>query len=200
MQDLKKKNVLFKKLEVHINSTKINNENIDALLFSLKIKKSDFYNLFPKKINDICSYFFENMYNISNKKVKKRVLLEKSISKKTNLFLTELIKNIDSKEKTSVFFLSYAILNPLLLSQIIYKISSNIWYDIGDKSTDFSYYTKRFILYNIIRNSFFYWRKTLDQKKTINFSERQVMFFGKVGKVKYNTKEFLAKKFKDIFV
>ena len=75
-------------------------------------------------------------------------------------------------------------------------MSSNIWYDIGDQSTDFSYYTKRFILYNIIRNSFFYWRKTLDQKKTINFSERQIMFFGKIGKVKYSTKEFLAKKFK----
>ncbi|MEC6997139.1 MAG: hypothetical protein VXW97_02735 [Pseudomonadota bacterium] len=200
MQDLKKKNVLFKKLEVHLNSTKINNENIDALLISLKIKKSDFYNLFPKKINDICFYFFENIYNISNKKVKKKVLLEKSISKKTSLFLTELIKNFDSKKKTSIFFLSYAILNPLLLSKIIYKMSSNIWYDIGDQSTDFSYYTKRFILYNIIRNSFFYWRKTLDQKKTINFSERQIMFFGKIGKVKYSTKEFLAKKFKVNFV
>ena len=75
MQDLKRKNVLFKKLEVHLNSTKINNENIDALLISLKIKKSDFYNLFPKKMNDICFYFFENIYNISNRKVKKKILI-----------------------------------------------------------------------------------------------------------------------------
>ena len=196
MQETTRKNAVFKKLEIHLNSSKINNENIDTLLLSLKIKKSDFYTLFPKKINDLCSYFFENIYNISSKKVKKRVLREKSISRRTNLFLSEIIKTFDSKKKTSIFFLSYGLLNPFLLSKIVYSLSSNIWYDIGDKSTDLSYYTKRLILYNIIRNSFFYWRKTLDQKKTLSFSERQVMFFGKVGKFKYSAKELLIKKFK----
>ena len=80
-------------------------------------------------------------------------------------------------------------------SKIIYKIASNIWYDIGDKSIDFNYYTKRLILYNIIKSSFFYWRKNLDLDATLVFTQDQINLFGKLGKYKSIGKSRLKEKF-----
>ena len=190
MNNLRKKIEIFNKLKNFLESSKINNNNIDIHLNLLDIKKKEFYTCFPKKINDLCFFYFENLYYNSVRKIKKKLSTEKSISKKTNLILSEFIKDFDSKRKLSIYFLSYTLLNPLILSKIVYKISSEIWYDIGDLSTDFNYYSKRLILFNIIKNSLFFWRKTLDQKKTLNFSERQIIFFGRLGKVKYDAKKF----------
>ena len=83
----------------------------------------------------------------------------------------------------------------MFLSKLIYQISSNIWYDIGDTSNDLNFYTKRLILYNIIQNSLFYWRKNKNVEDVLNFTERQIRFFGKLGKQKYLVKERLKEKF-----
>ncbi len=194
MIDFRKKNILFNKLEREFINYNIDENNLDLILLDLNIDKTDFYSLFPKKIKDLCYFYFFRTYHMSYKEVKKKILSEKSISIKTSLLLSVFIEIFGSKKRVSIFFLTYALLNPLLLSKIIYKISSKIWYDVGDKSIDFNYYSKRFILMNIIRNCLFYWRKTLDVDKTLNFSNRQVIFFGKLGKIKFNAKKYISDK------
>ena len=194
MIDFRKKNILFNKLEREFINYNIDENNLDPILLDLNIDKTDFYSLFPKKIEDLCYFYFFRTYHMSYKEVKKKILSEKSISIKTSLLLSVFIEIFGSKKRVSIFFLTYALLNPLLLSKIIYKISSKIWYDVGDKSIDFNYYSKRFILMNIIRNCLFYWRKTLDVDKTLNFANRQVIFFGKLGKIKFNAKKYISDK------
>ena len=195
MKNLRKKNTIFNKLEKSIENLELNNNNLDLYLDDLKISKSDFYDLFPQKITSLGFFYYDQVYLISKNKVKIKILKEKSVSKKTTILLLEFMRSFDKKSRLSVFFLNYSLLKPFFLSKIVYKISSNIWYDIGDESTDFNYYSKRLILYNIIKNSLFYWRKSQNLEQTLSFTERQIYFFGKIGKLKFNTKKFFKENF-----
>ncbi len=194
MEDIDKKVSIFKKLEDSFKNGPINSDSLDGILSQLNIKKAEFYFLFPNKIKSLCSFYFENIYLSVIKKLKKSLVKEKSISKKTTILVVEFIKLFDKKPHLSIYFLNYICLKPIFLSKTIYKISNNIWYDIGDKSIDISYYTKRIILFNIIKNSLFYWRNNQSIEDTLVFIERQVSFFGKLGKSKYNAKKYIKEK------
>ena len=184
MKNYTKKVTILAKLEQLLSNSSINDNNLDIYLDKYKINKKVFYSLFPKKLSSLSIFYFEKSYLIAIKKSKTRILKEKSISKKTKLMVLEFLKNFFNNINLSIFFLNYIFFKPFLFSRSIYKIASNIWYDIGDKSIDFNYYTKRLILYNIIRNSFFYWRKNQDLEATLFFTENQIGLFGKFGKYK----------------
>ena len=69
-------------------------------------------------------------------------------------------------------------------NKILFKISDEIWYLSGDKSTDINYYTKRLILMKIyaLTFSFFVFDKSDDFINTKMFLDKQiqsVIFFGK---------------------
>ena len=195
MKNLRRKNVIYKKLEKSIVTKKLNNENLDLFLLAHKINKSEFYSLFPKRIISLCYFHFDKIYLNSKKKVEKKILSENSVSKKVSILLLEFIQGFTEKKDLSNFFLDYSLFKPLLLSKVVYKVSSNIWYDVGDISTDMNYYSKRLILFNILRNSLFYWRKSENLQQTLVFGEKQISFFGKLGKFKYNARNFFKSKF-----
>ena len=62
--------------------------------------------------------------------------------------------------------------NPLHAKQGVenlYKIVDCIWFGIGDQSTDFNFYTKRFTLACVYKATFLYWLKD-DSENSINSS------------------------------
>lgn len=66
---------------------------------------------------------------------------------------------------------------PLLQSfKSCYKIADFIWYNIGDKSTDFNFYTKRITLSKIILRSLFVFLKddSNNFERTKNFIDNQI--------------------------
>ena len=64
-------------------------------------------------------------------KIVKQSYKETSISKK-------LLNNIEFlKVFVITLFIKILMLRPFLLSELIYNVASNIWYDIGDKSQRF---------------------------------------------------------------
>ena len=195
MKNYTKKNILFEKLEVLFCDNTINDNNLDRYLTQCKISKEHFYSFFPKKIDSLSKFYFEKTYTLAFKSTKAKLFREKSISKKTNLIVIAFLKTFFKNSNLSIFFINYIFFKPFLFSKIIYKIASNIWYDIGDKSIDFNYSTKRLILYNIIKSSFFYWRKNLDLDATLVFTEDQINLFGKLGKYKSIGKSRLKEKF-----
>ncbi len=195
MKNYSKKNIILEKLEKQLCDLSINDNNLDFYLTKCKISKEDFYSFFPKKIDSLSKFYFEKTYTLAFKSTKAKLIREKSISKKTNLIVIAFLKSFFKNSNLSIFFINYIFFKPFLFSKIIYKIASNIWYDIGDKSIDFNYYTKRLILYNIIKSSFFYWRKDLNLEATLVFTQDQINLFGKLGKYKSIGKSRLKEKF-----
>ena len=75
--------------------------------------------------------------------------------------------------------------SPTKFVRTLFNISDEIWYLTGDKSTDFNFYSKRFILMNIYLNSLIYFlvSKENDFSKLEIFVEKQiraVLLFGKL--------------------
>ena len=184
MKNYSKKDTIFLKLAKVLIKSKVTDNNLDIYLDKYKISKEEFYSLFPKKIVSLSKFYFQKTYINAFKNCKSKVIKEKSISKKTYLITMEFLELFCNNSNLSKFFINYTFLRPFLFSKLIYNVASNIWYDIGDKSIDINFYTKRLILYNVLKNSLFYWNKSLDLKKTLVFTEKQVKFFGKIGKYK----------------
>ncbi len=72
-------------------------------------------------------------------------------------------------------------------SKTLFRIADEIWFLSGDKSTDYNYYTKRFILMKIyaLTFSFFIFDRSENFKNTRQFLEKQidlVLGFGKLNR------------------
>ena len=80
--------------------------------------------------------------------------------------------------------------------QILFNISDEIWFLAGDKSLDFNFYSKRFILMNIYLNSFLYSisQKNIDLNSLENFVEKQIKAVLTFGKLKNKFKSLVGLK------
>ncbi len=90
---------------------------------------------------------------------------------------------------------------------MLYKTCDIIWRDCGDKSTDFSFYTKRLILSGVYSSTLSYWLSEKDFDKVEDFLERRLDNVSKLGELKklpnlinqsnpLNTIDKIFKKFK----
>jgi rpsU-divergently transcribed protein len=86
--------------------------------------------------------------------------------------------------------------SPKNVFKILFDISDEIWFLVGDKSLDFNFYSKRFILMNIYLNSFLY---LISQKKRNfenleTFVEKQIKAVLTFGKLKSKFKSLAGLK------
>jgi ubiquinone biosynthesis protein COQ9 len=61
-------------------------------------------------------------------------------------------------------------LNGPLAARLLYKTVDAIWYAIGDRSTDFSFYTKRGLLAAVYSSTLFYWLNDKSEGATATWS------------------------------
>ena len=80
--------------------------------------------------------------------------------------------------------------------KILFDISDEIWFLVGDKSLDFNFYSKRFILMNIYLNSFLYLisQKKRNLKNLETFVEKQIKAVLTFGKLKSKFKSLAGLK------
>ncbi len=99
------------------------------------------------------------------------------------------LKSLEALRK----FFGYAV-NPANIGSSIkniYEFSSEAWYEIGDRSTDFSYYTKRLSLSAIYSKSVLYslTDKNNNLEATRKFIKKSIDALMKINKLKQKAKE-----------
>ena len=188
-----KEKSIFTKLHSEFKNGTFNNFNISSILKKNSISEEDFYYFFPDKTKSLCNFFLSNLQLKLEKKIKKKIKNEKSISKRVNSILFELISLFNENKDISLYFLNYISRKPTYLKKISLKFSDRVWRLLEDKSVDFNYYTKRLILSQILINSILYWRGSNDLNKTQIFIEKQIFLLGKFGYYKSNFKKFISK-------
>lgn len=169
---------------------------LDELKFSNKLKS--------KFLNDIYKYGFDSLVFDLNKIINERMSKGKPknfnklrINEKVRFLIFHRIKIINN------LFDKKILLNLMLnqksffkINQMLFKISDEIWYNAGDKSTDFNFYSKRFILMNIYTLSFLFNLNDSSQDfiKTQKFIEKQISYVLKFGKLKSRVKNLFQSK------
>ena len=188
----KKEKEIFTKLNSEFKNETFIDFNIRAILKKNSISEEDFYYFFPHKTKSLCSYFLIDLQLKLEKKIKNKIKNEKSISKRVNFILFELIKLLNEDKEVSLFFLNYISRKPIYLKKMTIKFADRVWRLLEDKSVDFNYYTKRMILSQILINSILYWRGSNNLNKTEIFIEKQIFLLGKFGYYKSNFKKFIS--------
>ena len=74
--------------------------------------------------------------------------------------------------------------NSKIALNMLYKTCDIIWRDCGDKSTDFSFYTKRLILSGVYSSTLSYWLNESDFAKVEDFLQRRLNDVSNFGKIK----------------
>ena len=192
MVNKKKEKEIFTKLNSEFKNETFIDFNIGAILKKNSISEEDFYYFFPHKTKSLCSYFLIDLQLKLEKKIKNKIKNEKSISKRVNFILFELIKLLNEDKEVSLFFLNYIFRKPIYLKKMTVKFADRIWRLLEDKSVDFNYYTKRMILSQILINSILYWRGSNNLNKTEIFIEKQIFLLGKFGYYKSNFIKFIS--------
>ena len=193
MINKQKEKSIFTKLHSEFKNGTFNNFNISSILKKNSISEEDFYYFFPDKTKSLCNFFLSNLQLKLEKKIKNKIKNDKSISKRVNFILFELISLLNEDKTISLYFLNYISRKPTYLKKISIKFSDRVWRLLEDKSVDFNYYTKRMILSQILINSILYWRGSNDLNKTQVFIEKQIFLLGKFGYYKSNFKKFVSK-------
>ena len=201
MQKIDKKSQILLDLVDELTVTTVFGDAFENVAKKLKInakeKEKILNNNFPNEyqsLNKELNTLINSMMNRSkrpknfnklrlNEKIKYFVI--KRLALTDEIFdLKKLAKlNLTSKSPKNVF-------------KILFDISDEIWFLVGDKSLDFNFYSKRFILMNIYSNSFLYLisQKKRNLKNLEIFVEKQIKAVLTFGKLKSKFKSLAGLK------
>jgi ubiquinone biosynthesis protein COQ9 len=182
--------------------------NKESLIKAFQACKIDevFYSLvFPNDCLDLASFYIDyqntksiavlkNIEDFSAQKIRDKIrfsLYARFLVEKENKLALQRLLNfyIDCKNFTSVGRGIKPISQGL---KSCYDIADFIWFNIGDQSTDFNFYTKRFTLGKIIFRSLFVFLKddSLDLQKTKKFIDNEIEKVMNFAKRKAQIKKF----------
>ena len=161
----------------------------------LKYNSSLVEELFPRKLDDLILFFNYVTNDKLSRTYKKKRFNKKSIRVSVLNAVKirfELLNTNKDSIKKSLFFLS----NPskqILSGKLIYKTVDYVWKLIGDKSTDYNFYTKRIILASIYSAAIMIWinDKSDNLDKTFNFLDKSIMNMNIISVLKEKFSKFL---------
>ena len=128
-----------------------------------------------------------NVINEKMTKKKPKSFINFRVNEKIKFLVLQRLKIIDKYfEKKQILKLVLKQKSLSKINKMLFNISDEVWFVSGDSSTDFNYYTKRFILMNIYVSTFLYFLRdsSEDFSKTENLLDKQIKAVLKFGKLK----------------
>ncbi len=185
----------YLKLLTNITSYSNLGDAVFETLKQMKINEKEFEKLqkvlLPMGIKTLMLEINE-ILNIKLQKEKKPLNFSKfRINEKIKYFVLKRLELFDQIVDKKKFFKNT--LRPSYFinsNKILYKISDEIWFLSGDKSTDYNFYTKRLILMKIyaLTFTFFVFDNSTNLEDTKRFLEKQIGLVLKFGKIKQTIK------------
>ena len=185
----------YLKLLRNISSFSNLGDAVFETLKQMKINEKEFEKLqkelLPMGIKTLMLEINE-ILNIKLQKEKKPLNFSKfRINEKIKYFVLKRLELFDQIVDKKKFFKNT--LRPSYFinsNKILYKISDEIWFLSGDKSTDYNFYTKRLILMKIyaLTFTFFVFDNSTNLEDTKRFLEKQIGLVLKFGKIKQTIK------------
>lgn len=152
--------------------------------------------LFPKGVSGLLEFFNSEsdrkmvdaakQLDLPKMKVHKRIM---------TLVMTRLTQNLPHREAIRRGVAFYALpMNALDALRVLYKTLDEIWYQAGDTSTDFNFYTKRALLAPVFTSTVMFWLddKSEGQKETATFLERRIMDVLKIQTFRKHAEEAVS--------
>tara|TARA_B100000989_G_C19392206_1_gene406229 strand:+ start:193 stop:804 length:612 start_codon:yes stop_codon:yes gene_type:complete len=193
----------YKLIEIILKNLSKNysfNTSLENSLKELKTKISDnkristyyFPNNFQSFIIEYINKVNEELLKVSKKKIENKGVSDKIFT----LVIERLI--ILSKYKIAnkkIFRFLCLPQNIIFSNKILFKISDEIWFISGDRSLDFNFYSKRFILMNIYLATFIFWINddSINLEMTKEFLKKQIKKTSVIGKYKVLLKNLISK-------
>ena len=126
------------------------------------------------------------------KKFKKTKLINQKIPVKIkNLILFRLNASYEYKDaiRSSIGIMSFP-RNSKLALKMLYRTCDEMWRISNDKSTDFSFYTKRLVLSGVYTSTLLYWLNENNIEKVEIFLDRRLNDIHRFGKIKSLSRSF----------
>ena len=173
------------------------------------LQKAIIESWFDPKLKDI---FFENglidlfyfAFDLLNQEMLKEIakidLSNLGISGKIREFMKvrlELISKNYQSFRQIIFYLKH---NPKSLAFSLkksYQFADLAWYEIGDKSTDYNFYSKRILLSKIHLKTFSFFAKEKSADQALSYFDNQIKNILKFTKIKTEIKEIFSNIYSD---
>ena len=151
-----------------------------------EIEKDNIRNLFDNSLVNIIqefNFYLDNEMRESFKKSKSKNLRIPDKIKSQIILRLKAGKKFKEAIKISLGMMALP-KNSRTALKMLYKTCDIIWRECGDKSTDFSFYTKRLILSGVYSSTLSYWLNEKDFVKVEDFLHRKLNNVSKFGKLK----------------
>ncbi len=153
------------------------------------IEKNNIRNIFSNSLVNIIeefNFYLDNVMRESFKKFKSKNLRIPEKIKCQIILRLKAANKFKEAVRTSLGMMALPKNSKIALT-LLYKTCDVIWRDCGDKSTDFSFYTKRIILSGVYSSTLSFWLNQGDFDKVEDFLQRRldnVSSFGQIKKFK----------------
>ncbi len=169
---------LLEAVLVHVAFDGWSEAALNAAAKDLGIPLARALNAFPGGAAEMVAYHSESADRAMIDALLREPLSELPIREKVaRAIRLRLAANLQHREaiRSALTFLMMPLNGPLA-ARLLYKTVDAIWYAIGDRSTDFSFYTKRGLLAAVYSSTLFYWLgdKSEGAGATWSFLDRRI--------------------------